>query len=199
MRTGHARLRALALMTAGAIGVHELRYLIGYDGHASAALSSQGHGYLSAVALGAALLMALALAAFAAAFLRARRGDLGSSPSAARSFLRLWLAAALGLAAIYVAQETLEGLLATGHPAGLEGIVGHGGWTAFALAAGVGLGVALGLHGADTALALATRGARQAQARRPLRSADGFPRAPLRPRLTPLATNLAGRAPPLTS
>lgn len=184
-------------MTAGAIGVHELRYVIGYDGHAGTALASQGHGYLSAVSLGAALLVGLALAAFAAALLRARSGRL-EAPRAPHSLVRLWLAATLGLAAIYVAQETLEGLLASGHPAGLEGLVGQGGWVAFALAAGAGLGVALGLRGADTAVALAARAAGRRRPRRTGRPAVGRVRVPLR-RLVPLATHLAGRAPPLTS
>src|SRR5205823_1332219 len=49
----------------------------------------------------------------------------------------VWLTAWLGLLAIYATQETLEGLLATGHPGGAGGVVGHGGWWAIPAAAAV--------------------------------------------------------------
>jgi hypothetical protein len=60
----------------------------------------------------------------------------------------LWLACAACLVAIFAAQETLEGLFATGHPAGLAGIFGYGGWWAIPAALCVGFVLAALLHGA---------------------------------------------------
>jgi hypothetical protein len=61
----------------------------------------------------------------------------------------------LALVAAYCAQELLEGILASGHPAGLAGVFGDGGWTAIPLALPLALLVALGLRGRG-ALAAAT-------------------------------------------
>ena len=47
---------------------------------------------------------------------------------------RLWPLASAGLLAIFTAQELVEGLRNGGHPAGVHGVVGHGGWIAVPLA-----------------------------------------------------------------
>ena len=52
------------------------------------------------------------------------------------------------LVGIYVAQEFLEGLFATGHPGGLAGIFGYGGWWSIPAALAVGLVLAAIFHGA---------------------------------------------------
>jgi hypothetical protein len=174
--------------------VHELRYLIGYGGHADRAMSEQGHAYLSALAPAAAALLALALAGFWAALARARRTGVGEA--APRGVLAGWLAAGGAIAGIYTLQEWLEGVLAQGHPGGIAGIFGHGGWTALALSLAVGLVVALLLRGAVVAIARAA--GRTRTGRRPLRR---VPRPPARllPPLDPVARLLAARGPPLAS
>jgi hypothetical protein len=48
-------------------------------------------------------------------------------PRCTISLAGLWLACSACLLAIYVSQEALEGLFATGHPTGLAGIFGYGG------------------------------------------------------------------------
>jgi len=73
-----------------------------------------------------------------------------------RSFKQLVLLAFVALVSVYVAQELLEGLVASGHPHGLAAAFGGGGWVAVLLAAPVALLVALGLRG-DEALACVTR------------------------------------------
>jgi hypothetical protein len=174
--------------------VHELRYLIGYGGHADRALSEQGHAYLSALAPTAIGLLALALAAFWTALSRARRT--GRSEGRPPRVLGAWLGASLALASLYTVQEWLEGALAHGHPDGLVGILGHGGWTALVLALVVGLVVALLLRGAAVAIARASRSAR----RRRRRSRPALrPSALFLPPLDPVARLFAARGPPLAS
>jgi hypothetical protein len=101
------------------------------------------------------------------------------------------------LIAIYVAQEFLEGLFATGHPAGLLGIFGYGGWWSIPAAVAVGLGLAAIFRGARWALdkvAQRCAGERARPARRPLKPCR--PRAVTLLRLAPLADGWSGRGPP---
>ena len=131
-------MRALALLGAGSAAIHQLRYAIGYGDGASHALATHGaHGYLEVAFPGIA---AAALIALAAALMRlARRPE----PSTRRhaSLLALWLGCALALAAIFAAQETLEG----------AGALAGGGWIGLALTIPAGLLVALALRGSDAA------------------------------------------------
>jgi hypothetical protein len=134
--------RAAALVGAGALAVHELRYALAFSGHGEAEQASTGHAYL-------ALLAPLALAAVAAAAalgLRAVAHRPGRATSGPR-FTRAWAAASAALAVVYSAQELIEGSLAAGHPAGLAALVGDGGWIAFPLALAVGALVAAALRG----------------------------------------------------
>src|SRR4051794_1175802 len=98
-------LRATALVAAAALALHELRYLIGYGGGTPEALASQGHAYLPVVSALAGALFAVALAQLAARVLR------GSGEQAPPRLRMAWAWASLALLVIFVAQESLEGVL----------------------------------------------------------------------------------------
>ncbi len=167
------RVRAAALLPAAALTVHQLRFELAYGDHAEGKLASEGHAYLSAFTPLAAMLVAVAAGLFLARFARARRsGD--RQGGGHFGFLRMWLAVAAALVLIYSGQELLEGFLSSGHPEGMVGIFGGGGWWAIPLAL---------LAGAVVALLL--------------RVADANFVAWVRPE--PLATAAAGRAPPVAA
>ena len=190
------RLAPVALMPAGAMAVHELRYLLAYGSHASVALQRQGHAYLHSLVPWIVLGLGLALGAFARALGRAWSGE--RSPARwSLSLVGLWLLCAASLLVIYAAQETLEGLVATGHPGGWAGIFGYGGWWAIPAALCVGLVLAAAYHGARWVLhTVATR----ARPRRVVRGAPTpAPRHTLAltaPHLAPVASGWSGRGPP---
>ena len=75
-------------------------------------------------------------------------GGQRSLPRYTLSLAGLWLVCSACLVGIYVAQEFLEGLFATGHPGGLAGIFGYGGWWSIPAAVCVGLVLAAVFHGA---------------------------------------------------
>lgn len=139
------------LIALGALGVHDLRYLIAYRGHAGRELALQGHGYLALATPVIAGLVVLAAAAFASrlagAYARGPHG-LGAAPSLSR----LWAFAGALLILVFSCQEWIEGQLATGHPAGAAAVFGHGGWIAIPLAIAIGLLIALLLRGAEAAV-----------------------------------------------
>jgi hypothetical protein len=122
--------------------VHQLRYLLAYGAGTGGALHKQGHAYLGPVA---PLLGALLLLVLARLVLRVTAAPAGRSPRAQRLGV-LWPACAATIAALYTAQEATEGILAAGHPAGIAGILGHGGWIAVPLAVVAGLAVAAALR-----------------------------------------------------
>jgi len=185
-----------AFLLAGALGVHELRYLLAFGGEARSALAHHGHGYLTLLTPLLGMLTALGLAV---GLVRAAAAPSVGSGALVR-VRRLWPAASAALLAIYVSQELLEGLLSPGHPTGWAGVFGSGGWVAVPLACAFGVVVALGV-----------RVARAVQAVRPLRITTvglGLPLAPVHaaaPAAVPrrsgrlLADHLAGRAPPVRS
>jgi hypothetical protein len=186
VRSRALTLRAIALLAAGAAAIHQLRYAIGYGNEATRELASTGHAYLAFVLPFVAALAGVALA-------RMLRVPFTPPPGERVSLRRLWAAAFAVLVGIFIAQELLEGSLAAGHPAGLEGVFGSGGWTAVVLAAPTALLIALGLRG-DEALGTVVL----ARLRAP-----GLPIAPLRlsPRPDPhpsrlLARVLPARGPP---
>src|SRR4051812_22722563 len=176
-------LRAGAMLAAGSLAVHELRFMAGYGGEGSVG----GHAYL----VWLAPLVALALAAACGVWL-ARVGRDGAAPRPTLT----WLGASASLALAYVTQETIEGLTSAGHP----DLLAHGGWIAAPAALAVGALVALmlrGSHAADRAAAVAAR------PWSPLAPTPAAPlalalpvAAPLAPRPGVLARRLAGRAPP---
>ena len=90
-------------------------------------------------------------------------------------------------------QETLEGFLATGHPGGATGVVGHGGWWALPAAAVVAALVTGLLLVARTLLRVVATPPLARFAGPPARKRRGFDTVLARP----LARAAAGRAPPL--
>lgn len=181
-------------MPAAALVVHQARFTLTYGSRANAELAAQGHSYLHSLVPWTIL----ALGVSASTFLRraahaARTGDSGRLTRL--STAALWSITVVGLVAIYAVQETLEGLTFSGHPTGVSGVLGHGGWWAIPAAAVVALGVVAVLRAGRAVLRFAAGRApiagrtRVARARRPLSIALVAP--------APLALAAAGRAPPL--
>jgi len=135
-------LRALALLGASSLAIHQLRYAIAYGDASPHALAAHGHGYLGIAMPVTIMLALLALACCMTRLAHGRRGDARRA-----SLAVLWLGATLALATIYGAQETLEG----------AGAIAGTGWIGLALAVPAGLLVAVALRGAETAEALALR------------------------------------------
>jgi len=189
------RVAPLALMPAAALAVHQLRYWLAFGGHAGIELARQGHSYLHSLVPWLVLLIAIAVGAF----LRALGGALGghrSRPRYTLSFAALWLLCAACLLAIYVCQESLEGLLATGHPAGLAGIFGYGGWWSIPAALAVGMILAATFHGARRVLdGIARRRSGLRVPRRAPATARSLRDALVRG-LAPLAEGWSSRGPP---
>jgi hypothetical protein len=129
MRTAQG-VRLAALLALGAFALHQLRYLIAFGGSSSAELAQEGHRYMSD------LLPPLAVLALAAAVATLIRGTEGSSSVHAPLARRVAVFAG-ALLAIFLAQESLEGLIA-GHPMGPGAVLAHGGWLALPLAVAIG-------------------------------------------------------------
>ncbi len=189
--------RGFALAPAAAILVHQLRYLLAYGGGADQALSEQGHSYLSSLTPWVVFLCAAALGAFLGRLARAwRLGEAEDHPTA--SPLVVWVVAAAGLVALYTGQELLEGLLASGHPPGLIGVFGDGGWWAIPAALFVGGLLTLALRGARVAIRfVATLRAKTAVPARRTQSGSRTPAGLFLAPLQPMAAAAPGRAPPL--
>jgi hypothetical protein len=141
------RYASVALLPAAAFAVHQLRYWLAFGSAAGAVLRAQGHSYLHSVVPWIILLIGISAGVFLRALGRAFSGH-SSAPRYTLSFTALWLVCAGSLVAIYSSQEFLEGLFATGHPGGLVGIFGYGGWWAIPAALAVGLVLAAIFHGA---------------------------------------------------
>lgn len=179
-----SRLRIAALLGSGALGLHQLRYLIAHGDGAGEALAREGHAYLSAIAPVIAIVVGVATLEFLLALAVRRDAD---------NRRYRWVAVGGALLTIYIGQEMLEGVLAAGHASGVEAAFANGGWVAIPLAACLGLLITLLLRGADRALTARARCPRSEPAR-PL--AGPFARAVDLALLSPLACHLAGRAPP---
>ena len=181
------------LMPAAAVVVHQLRYWLAYGSRANAELAAQGHSYLHSLVPWTILAVAVGAGLFLRRIAHAlRTGEQGRVARLSAGWL--WLAGWAALVLIYATQETLEALLATGHPAGVAGVFGHGGWWAVPAAAGVALVVAGLLLVGRTLLRVA------ATARRVPRRARTKVFAPIdvaAAAVKPMARAAAGRAPPL--
>jgi hypothetical protein len=191
------RLAPAALMPAGAFAVHQLRYWLAFGNQAGPALAAQGHRYLHSLVPWIVLLIALACGVFLLTLGRALGGRV-SLPRYTLSFFGLWLVCAVCLVAVYVTQELLEGLLVTGHPAGVAGVFGYGGWWSIPAAVAVALVLAAAFHGARRVLqAVVDRRGRPAAVapRAPIIARPGL--IPLLPAPAPLADGWSGRGPPL--
>jgi hypothetical protein len=185
-----------ALVPAGALAVHQLRYWLAFGSNATAELQTQGHSYLHSLVPWIVLLIAISAGVFLRALGRALGGRC-SLPRYTLSFAALWLVCAACLVAIYVCQEFLEGLFATGHPGGLVGIFGYGGWWSVPAALAVGLMLAAVFHGARWVLReVAQRYRRPVGSPRRRVSAARAPRVSVLPRLEPLADGWSDRGPP---
>lgn len=186
----------MALMPPAAFAVHQLRYWLAFGGHAGLFLNRQGHLYLHSLAPWLAIAVAIAVGAFLQALGRALGGQCSLSRYTL-SFTALWIVCAGALVAIYASQELLEGVLATGHPAGLVGVFGYGGWWSIPAALAVGLVLAAAFHGARWALREVA--SRRCAKPRTHRTLTRVPRPILcvpAPRLAPLADGWSGRGPP---
>ncbi len=201
MNGGSLRLPRLAaragLVPVAAFAVHQLRYLLAYGRGTSAQLTNTGHSYLHSLVPWIMLLVGTSAGAFLWSLGRAATGKRSAS-GRSLSFLRLWLVCAVCLVAIYCMQEFLEGLFATGHPTGLEGIVGFGGLWAIPSAIGVGLVLATILHGAGWTLEQVRVRSRPALALRSQRvPLIVRPRDIARAPIGPLVRGWCDRGPPL--
>jgi hypothetical protein len=191
------RSRGLLLLPVGAFVVHQLRYRIAYGHQASAQLAAQGHSYLDSFAPWLVLLLCLAAGSLLVHVVQAFAT--GRSAGRGRSFTAVWIAASCLLTAIYAVQEFLEGLVAAGHPAGLAGIVGHGGWWAAVAAVGVGFAIAALLHAACVVVQAVARASARRRRGRPGLHLLPAPAAVSVVRPRPLAAARAGRAPPVAA
>lgn len=144
MRPRSSSYVGIATFPLAVLALHQLRYLLAYGSGAEQALQAQGHAYFSALAP----LMVVTLACGAGAYL-GRLSDhwRGARVEPVVRTRRLWLACALALVAVYMTQETLEGWFATGHPGGLDGVFGNGGWWSLPLAGVLGGVLALLMRG----------------------------------------------------
>ena len=185
-----------ALVPAAALAVHQLRFVLAFGGGAGLELARQGHSYLHSVVPWIVVLLGVATGGFLWALGRALAGQ-RSLPRYTLSLAGLWLVCSACLIAIYVTQELLEGLFAVGHPTGLAGVFGYGGWWSIPAALCVGLVLAAVFHGARWVLdevaehrggSVPVLAVRQVAAPRP--------RDALVPRLLPLAVGWSGRGPP---
>src|SRR5829696_1404318 len=154
--------RALSLLGAATLGVHQLRYALAYGAEADDAAAAQGHGYLEA---GGAIVGTLLVAAFAQSLSRLahRRGPFGSHWPVAAPVADRELGTDRGVRCA----GTDQGMLSAGHPAGLAGVCRNGGWLAVLLALALAALVAAILRGAEAILTrfAATRTTPRARAR----------------------------------
>jgi hypothetical protein len=189
------RANGLLLMPAAVLAVHQARYTLAYGARANAELAAQGHSYLHSVVPWTILALGVGASLFVRRLARAART--GHSGAFTRlSATALWSVTTIGLIAIYAVQETLEAISASGHPAGVSGVFGHGGWYAVPSAAVVALAVVALLRVGRAVLRLASRFAPPAA-----RIAVSKVRVPASVALlaaAPLALAAAGRAPPRT-
>jgi hypothetical protein len=185
-------LRSSSLIALGALGVHQLRYLLAYGGGTTQALREQGHAYLT---FALPLVAAAALSLVAGTLIAAAHGRAPASTPRTRR-LGGWACCAVALLGIFVAQELVEGILAGGHPAGPAAFLANGGWLALPLAVAFGGLVARLLRGIDLVQErLAAPPTRRP--RSPLTTGRARPRAGRALGKRVLALGLACRPPPV--
>jgi hypothetical protein len=183
------------LLPLAALGVHWLRYRLAFAAVADHELVTQGHQYLSPLVPIVVLSAALVAAEVTVRLTRARRSQ--DANERGPRFLGLAATVAAALVLIYPGQELLEGVCATGHPGGVIGVFGEGGWWAVPVALVFGVTIAALLWVADAAVSLVAR----TRSRAPSHTDDGTPEpepaAVFLPSPSPLASAAPGRAPPL--
>lgn len=182
------------LVPAAALAVHQARYTLAYGSRANAELAAQGHSYLNSVVPWTILAVGVAASAFLRRVARAARTGQSGRPTPG-STAGLWALTTVGLIGIYSIQETLEGMVSSGHPGGLAGVFGHGGyWALPAAAVAALLVVALLRFGTEIVRLAAELGSPLRAA--PVVLATHFPSSARLVLLAPLARAAAGRAPP---
>jgi hypothetical protein len=187
LRIAH-NVRLASLLAVGAFGLHQLRYLIPSGDAATA--EHAAHGYMSE------LMAPIAVLVLAAALATVIRGTEGAAPERAPLGRRIALFAG-ALFVIYVGQESLEALLAAGHPPLLESMLAGGGWLSAPLALGIGALSALvarALEGVEHAIAIVH--ARRVRFRAPAVRGRALAARALSLAFAPLAFGLARRPPP---
>jgi len=202
MRAHHGRqgpLRGVGpalLMAPAAFAVHQLRYYLAFGSAAGGELQRTGHSYLHSAAPWLVAVVAVACGCFLQALGRALSSH-RSLRSYSISLFGLWLVCSVVLVGIFCAQEMLEGVFAAGHPPGLDGVFGWGGWWSIPAAACIGLVVATLLHGARWVLdELARVSSRELRTRSKGPGSMGRPVAAAVLRCAPLAEGWSGRGPP---
>ena len=185
------------LVPVAAFAVHQLRFLLAFGSGAGAELAETGHSYFHSVVPWIMLVVGLSVGAFLFALSRAASGRRSTSSPQRLAFLSLWLMCAACLLAIYCTQEFLEGLFATGHPTGIEGIFGFGGLWAIPSAVAVGLVLAAILHAARWTLDEICRRHSSGRLRPPLPvPAVATPRELMLVASSPLVRGWCDRGPP---
>jgi hypothetical protein len=190
VRTTRLNLHWAALLAVSSLVVHDLRVVAGYGHDAEFVLATPGHAYLP-FATGFAVLLAIAAAVqFARALTRPGvvAASFGEWP-----LVRRWLVSSALLTTTYLAQAAAESLSDPGHP-----IVGHGGWSVLPLSLAMGLVVAAATREADRVLCRAPVTPTRWHIRVAMFQVPGFA-SPPSPRRAPLASQAAGRAPPLAA
>ncbi len=188
-----SRLRGSALFAAGALLVHQLRYLVGYGPGAENALVAHGHAYLVVLEPAVGVLVALAGGRL---FLAVLAGGGRTRTRVPSSFRARWLATSLAILACYVVQELVEGVLFSFNHPGFATLWEAGGLSAMVAAVLVGALVTLLLRGAEVAEDSASAGPLRYRALAMTLVASPGLRTGFLMRLHPLAGHLAGRAPP---
>ena len=186
MRTAH-RVRLASILAVGAFALHQLRYLIALGGPSA----TEGHRYMSD------LLAPLAVLVLAAVLATLIRGTEGAAPERTPLVRRIAVFAG-ALLAIFAGQELLEGLMATGHPAGPAAVFAGGGWIALPLALAMGALSALlarALEGVERAIAVVHRD-RPLRRRAPAVRGRALAARTITLLSAPLAFGLARRPPP---
>jgi hypothetical protein len=190
MRIAH-NVRLAAILAVGVFVLHQLRYLLTVG--SSAELAQAGHRYM------ADLLPPIAMLVLAAAVATLIRGTEGGSPARTPLARRIGVFA-VALLAVYVVQESLEGVIAAGHP-GPAAVLANGGWLALPLALGIGTLAALlagALERVERAIAV-VHAERVHRSRPPAVRGRALPARRVSLPAAPLAFGLARRPPPPAS
>ena len=187
MRIAH-NLRLAAILALGAFALHQLRYLLAFDGSAAAA---PGHGYMTD------LLAPMAVLVLAAALTTVFRGTEGASPAGA-PLARRTLVFATVLLGVHFGQESVDAIVTVGNPAGVVAAIAAGAWIALPLGLIIGAlaaVVARALEAFERAIAVAHMEHR-VRSRPPAVRGRALPARGPRLASSPLAFGLARRPPP---
>lgn len=183
LRIAH-NVRVASILAVAAFALHQLRYLLASG---ASPVEHSAHGYMTD------LMAPIAVLVLAGALATLIRGTEGAAPARAPLVRRIALFAG-ALFAIYLGQESLEGILTAGHPA----MLADGGWLALPLALVIGTLSALlasVLEGVERAIAIVH--SRRVRSRPPAVRGRALPARGLRLASSPLAFGLARRPPPL--